>query len=139
MSTLVLDRQPAPLEPAPALTAGTAQHHRLRPGGISLPPARFGRSATQAQSPSPLAGQLLAASAEALFTSHLSARREYTAIEVAAAIRHAISTHGGIRGCAGEVAAAYGEDPETAARRMRWARAVSEASMGQLAGPGLST
>ena len=28
------------------------------------------------------------------------------------------------RGCAGEVAAAYGGHPETAAPRMRWARAV---------------
>jgi len=139
MSTLVLDREPAHLEPAPTLRAGSALHHRLRPRGISLHPARFWPSAAQAQPPSPLAGQLLAASAEALFTSDLSARREYTAIEVAAAIRHAISTHGGIRGCAGEVAAAYGEDPETAARRMRWARAVSEASMSQLAGPGVST
>jgi len=70
--------------------------------------------------------QLLAARAEALFTSDLSARREYTQIEVAAAIRHAIGTHNGIRGCMAEVAAAYGDHPETAARRMRWARAVIE-------------
>jgi hypothetical protein len=139
MSTLVLDHEPVRLERAPALRAGSAGHHRLRLGGTGFHPARSGRSAPQAQLPSPLAGQLLAASAEALFTSHLSAWREYTAIEVAAAIRHAISTRGGIRGCAGEVAAAYGADPETAARRMRWARAVSEASIGQLAGPGVST
>ena len=71
-------------------------------------------------------GQLLAARAEALFTSNLSAQCAYTQIEVAAAIRHAIGTHNGIRGCAGEVAAAYGEHPETAARRMRWARATIE-------------
>jgi hypothetical protein len=69
---------------------------------------------------------LLAARAEALFTSDLSVRREYTQTEVVAAIRRAISTHHGVRGCAGEVAAAYGEHPETAARRMRWARAVIE-------------
>jgi hypothetical protein len=68
--------------------------------------------------------QLMAARAEALFTSDLSARRDHTYTDVAAAIRHAIRTHGGIRGCAGEVAAAYGEHPETAALRMRWARAV---------------
>jgi hypothetical protein len=70
--------------------------------------------------------RLLAARAEALFTSDLSARREYTGIEVAAAIRHAIGAHDGIRGCVAQVAAAYGEHPETAARRMRWARTVIE-------------
>jgi hypothetical protein len=67
-------------------------------------------------------GQLLAA----LFTSNLSAQRQYTQIEVAAAIRNAIGTHNGIRGCAGELAAAYGDHPETAAPRMRWARALIE-------------
>lgn len=78
--------------------------------------------------PAPLAfsGQLLAARAEALFASNLSARREHTRIEIAAAIMHAIGTHRGIRGCAEEVAAAFGEHPETAARRMRWARRVVE-------------
>jgi hypothetical protein len=69
---------------------------------------------------------LLAARAEALFASHLSARCEHTRAEVAAAIRRAIGTHHGVRGCAGEVAAAYGECPEMAARRMLWARAVIE-------------
>ena len=69
-------------------------------------------------------GQLLAARAQALFTSDLSAHCEHTQTEVAAAIRHAFRTHNGIRGCAARVAAAYGEHPETAARRMRWARAV---------------
>jgi hypothetical protein len=67
---------------------------------------------------------VLAARAEALFASNLSARCEYTQIEVASAIRQAIGAHNGIRGCIGEVAAAYGEHPETAARRMRWARAL---------------
>jgi len=75
---------------------------------------------------SAFSGQLLAARAEALFTSNLSALCEHTQIEVAAAIRHAIGTHRGIRGCAGEVAAAFGEHPETAAPRMRWARSVVE-------------
>ena len=68
----------------------------------------------------------LTARAEALFTSDLSVRCDYTQVEVAAAIRRAIGTHHGLRGCAGEVAAAYGEHPETAARRMRWARTVVE-------------
>jgi len=84
-------------------------------------------------------GRLLAAHAEALFTSDLSARCEYTPIEVAAAIRHAIGTHNGIRGCAGEVAAEYGQHPETAARRMRWARAVIEGIDAPGSWPGAST
>jgi hypothetical protein len=96
MSTLVLNHELAHYEPAPARAAGRGR------------------------------GQLFAARAEALFASDLSARCEHTRTEVAAAIRHAIGAHHGIRGCAGEVAAAYGEHPETAARRMRWARTVIE-------------
>jgi hypothetical protein len=79
-----------------------------------------------AELPSARSGQLLAALADALFTSDLSARCEHTPIEVATAIRHAIGSHVGIGGCAAEVAAEYGEHPETAARRMRWARAVAD-------------
>ena len=67
-----------------------------------------------------------AALADALFSSDLSARCEHTRIEIATANGNAISTHQGIGGCAAEVAAAYGEHPEMAARRMRWARAVIE-------------
>jgi len=96
MSTLVLHHESAHREPAPARAAGSGQ------------------------------GRLFAARAEALFASDLSAQREHTRTDVAAAIRHAIGVHNGIRGCAGEVAAAYGEHPETAARRMRWARSVIE-------------
>jgi hypothetical protein len=64
--------------------------------------------------------------ADALFTSDLSARCEHTRTKIATAIGYAISTHTGTGGCAAEVAAAYGEHPEMAARRMRWARAVIE-------------
>ena len=59
------------------------------------------------------------ARADALFASDLSAWREHTQAVVTAAIRHAIHAHGGSRSCAGEVAAAYGEYGELAARRMR--------------------
>ena len=69
---------------------------------------------------------LTAARAEALFTSLLSADSRLSPGEVAAAIAHAVRTHGGARGCAAEVAAAYGEHPETAAPRMRWARTMVE-------------
>ena len=68
--------------------------------------------------------QLMSARADALFVSHLSAQHSPTRIEVETAIRQAVRAHGGTRGCAGEVAAAYGGHPETAAPRMRWARAV---------------
>src|SRR5262245_11833663 len=69
---------------------------------------------------------LTAARAEALFTSLLSADGHPSRSEVATAIAHAVRTYGGARGCAAEVAAAYGDRPETAVPRMRWARAVVE-------------
>ncbi len=87
MSTPVLYR-----EPAPAHETGGGENQRLKPG--ELPSARSGQ---------------LAALADALFTSDLSARYEHTPIEVATAIRHAIGTHAGIGGCAAAVAAEYGE------------------------------
>jgi hypothetical protein len=37
-------------------------------------------------------------------------------------IRSAVRAHGGVRGCAADVAAEYGDHPELAAPRMRWAR-----------------
>jgi hypothetical protein len=67
---------------------------------------------------------LISALAMALFVSYLSARPDPTKAEVEIAIGHAIRAYGGTCGCAGEVAAAYGEHPEIAAPRMRWARDV---------------
>jgi hypothetical protein len=64
---------------------------------------------------------LLAARAAALFTSDLSAKEEPTQVEVAKAIRHAVRAYGGIRGCIIEIAGEYGDHPEYAAYRMRWA------------------
>jgi hypothetical protein len=75
---------------------------------------------------------LTAARAEALFTSALPTHTRPDAVEVAEAIRQAIRAHCGTRGCAAEVAAAYGDHPETAAPRMRWARDVVEAIYGRL-------
>jgi hypothetical protein len=68
--------------------------------------------------------RLADARAEALFASELSAMVDPTPEQVTAAIRRALLRHGGVRGCAAEVAAAYGDRPETAAPRMRWARGV---------------
>jgi hypothetical protein len=67
---------------------------------------------------------LAAARTAALFTSHFSATHRPRRTEIAAAVRHAVRSHGSTRGCAAEVAAAYGDHPETAAPRMRWARGV---------------
>jgi hypothetical protein len=71
--------------------------------------------------------RMIVARAEALFASDLSIRCHPSEAAVAAAIRNAVSAHGGVRGCAGEIGAAYGDYPETAAARMRWARHVIEA------------
>ncbi len=67
-----------------------------------------------------------AARAEALFVSNLSITDHSTDAEVEAAIKHSLLTHGGTRGCAADVAAYYGDYPELAAPRMRWARSVVE-------------
>jgi hypothetical protein len=71
-----------------------------------------------------LTDPLTAARAEALFTSPLSASVPASRVQVAAAIRHAVRSCGGTRGCAAELAAAYGDHPETAVPRMRWARSI---------------
>jgi hypothetical protein len=80
------------------------------------------------------AGLLAAARAEALFTSDVSACSPVTAQEVKDAIRRAVRSNGGVRGCAAQVATAYGDHPETAAPRMRWARHVVDSVYGKSAG-----
>ena len=64
---------------------------------------------------------LATARAEALFANGLSTHSRPTGTD---ATRRAVRIHGGIRGCVGEVAAAYGEYREIAAPRMRWARSA---------------
>jgi hypothetical protein len=49
--------------------------------------------------------------------------------QVRQAIATAIGMHG-VRGCAARVAQAYGEHPETALTRMRWALAAASAFSG---------
>jgi hypothetical protein len=74
------------------------------------------------------------ARADALFASALQRSDEPTAAQVHGAIAAALAAFG-IRGCAARVAQAYGEHPETAAPRMRWARAtVARTSAGVRAG-----
>ena len=68
--------------------------------------------------------QLLAARAAALFASDLATGSRPCAPVVDAAIAGAVRRYGGTRGCVARMAAAYGDYPETAASRMRWARGV---------------
>ena len=60
--------------------------------------------------------------ADALFASDLQRSDEPSAAQVDQAIAAAVRALGA-RGCAARVAQEYGEHPETAAVRMRWARA----------------
>jgi hypothetical protein len=70
------------------------------------------------------------ARADALFASPLQRSDEPSPAEVHQAIAAAVAAFGS-RGCAARVAQAYGEHPETAVLRMRWARAaVAGASTG---------
>ena len=64
------------------------------------------------------------ARADALFASVLQRSDEPSAAQVRQAIAAAIRAFG-VQGCAARVAQAYGEHPETAVLRMRWARAVT--------------
>jgi hypothetical protein len=69
------------------------------------------------------------ARADALFASALQRSDEPSAAQVRGAITDAIRALGA-RGCAARVAQAYGEHPETAVLRMRWARAAVARAFG---------
>ena len=73
--------------------------------------------------------------AGALFASPLQRSDEPSARQVRQAIATALAAYG-VRGCAARVAQAYGEHPETALTRMRWAlTAAASASGGAQAEP----
>jgi hypothetical protein len=61
--------------------------------------------------------------ADALFASAVQRSDEPSATQIDQAIAAAIRAFGA-RGCAARVAQAYGDHPETAVVRMRWARAM---------------
>jgi hypothetical protein len=63
--------------------------------------------------------------AEALFVSLLQPSDVPTATQIAEAIAASLRNHGGVDGCAAAVAAEYGEHPDVAVARMRWALALS--------------
>jgi len=65
--------------------------------------------------------QLLSARAAALFASDLPTGSRLTQSDVDATIAASVRACGGTRGCVAIMAAAYGDYPETAAPRMRWA------------------
>jgi hypothetical protein len=75
--------------------------------------------------------------ADAVFVSGLQRRDEPSAGQVRQAVSVAIRSFG-CSGCAGRVAQEFGDHPETAVLRMRWARGVArEAFAGVPPVPGL--
>ena len=73
-----------------------------------------------------------AARADALFASALQRSDEPSGAHIHQAITAAVRAFG-TRGCAARVAQAYGEHPETAVLRMRWARAAVTSVFGGVA------
>ena len=71
-----------------------------------------------------------AARADALFASALQISDEPSAVQVRQAIDVATSMLGDL-GCAARVAQEFGEHPETAVARMRWARAEVAGAFGR--------
>jgi hypothetical protein len=67
--------------------------------------------------------------ADALFASALQRSDEPSAVQVKQAIAAATRAFGDL-GCAARVAQEYGEHPETAVTRMRWARTAVAAAFG---------
>jgi hypothetical protein len=63
--------------------------------------------------------------AQALFVSPLQPSEQPDAEAVSAAIASSLSSHGGERGCAADLAEEYGDHPEMAADRMRWALSLA--------------
>ena len=63
--------------------------------------------------------------AEAVFVSTLQPSEHPTAEQVSAAVRDSLSRHGGQHACASICAAEYGEHPDNAPARMRWALALA--------------
>ena len=80
---------------------------------------------------------LTAARAAALFVSDVSVADHPTDVEVDDAIRRSLRTHGGSRGCAADLATAYGDHPELAVPRMRWALGIIESRRTRHAAPAI--
>jgi hypothetical protein len=63
--------------------------------------------------------------AEALFVSQIQPSDSPTADEVRSAIRSSMLAFGGATGCAARCAAEFGDHPEVAVTRMRWALSIA--------------
>ena len=63
----------------------------------------------------------MTSTAEALFASTLQPSEHPNAQQVTAAARDSLRRHGGQHGCLSRCATEYGEHPDTAPARMRWA------------------
>jgi hypothetical protein len=72
---------------------------------------------------------ITAVRAEALFVSAVQRSDEPSAEQIRGAITAAVRAFGSA-GCAARVAQAYGDHPETAVIRMRWARTAVGATFG---------
>jgi len=70
--------------------------------------------------------------ADALFVSALQRSDELSAGQIRQAIAAAVGAFGCL-GCAERVAQEFGDHPETAVARMRWARSLAGQAFGQLA------
>jgi hypothetical protein len=70
--------------------------------------------------------------ANALFASALQRADEPSAAQVRRAVAAALGTFG-CHGCAARAAREFGDHPETAVVRMRWARAAARAAFGESA------
>jgi hypothetical protein len=72
--------------------------------------------------------------ADVVFVSALQRSDNPSTGQVRKAVAAAVRAHGG-RGCAQRVAQEFGDHPETAVARMRWARAVAGEVFAWSAGP----
>ena len=82
-------------------------------------------------SPAQHKSSITAFRADALFVSALQRSDTPTAGQIRHAIDAAVAAFGGL-GCAERVAQEFGDHPETAAARMRWARAAAGAASADL-------
>jgi hypothetical protein len=70
------------------------------------------------------------ARAQVLAVSSLSSAARLDRVSVDAAIRATVRSHGGLNGCVAALAQEFGEYPETAPLRMRWAKQTVAAVYG---------
>ncbi|HEY3715508.1 MAG TPA: hypothetical protein VGL39_13360 [Jatrophihabitantaceae bacterium] len=63
----------------------------------------------------------LTGAAQALFISSLQPSERPTAEQIVSAVEASLRQHGGVAGCACLCAAEYGDHPDIAPDRMRWA------------------